>query len=51
MFITVDKHQLFKSFISQKTSTVSGLNIRPPLLKSCVLAISKLLTSLSNCDL
>jgi len=47
VFVTVDKHQHFKYFISQRTSTVSGLNICPAMLKSRVLVISKLLT---NCQ-
>jgi len=43
IFVTVDKHQRFKSFIS--------LNIRPAMLKIRLLVISKLLTISSNCEL
>jgi len=32
IFVTVDKHQCFKPFISQRH--LSGLNIRPATLKS-----------------
>jgi len=46
IFVTVDKHQRFKSFIRQTTS--SGLNIRPATLKIRLLVISKLLIISSN---
>jgi len=50
-FLTVDKHYLFKFFVRQTTSTVSGMEIRPATLKIPLLVISKLLTLSSNCGL
>jgi len=49
IFVTVDKHQRFKSFIRQ--THLSGLKIRLAMLKIRLLVISKLLTISSNCGL
>jgi len=49
IFVTVDKHQGFKSFTVKRC--LSGLNIRPVTLIIRLLIISKLLTISSNCGL
>ena len=49
IFVTVDKHQCFKS-LSVKPY-LSGLNIHPRTLKIHLLIISKLVTISSNCGL
>jgi len=46
MFVTVDTHQHFKYFISDRHP--SGLNTRPTTLKRRLLVISKLMTISSN---
>ena len=46
MFVTVDKHQHFKSLSVMRQ--LSGLNTQPTTLKSRLLVISKLLTITSN---
>jgi len=49
MFVTVNKHQRFKSLSVKRY--LPGLNFRPATLKSRVLVIWKLLTISSNCGL
>jgi len=49
IFVTVDKHQSFKSLTVKRHP--SGLNIRSVALKIRLLIISKLLTISSNCVL